>query len=251
MSPLEALLVFFAGIGAGAINAVVGSGTLITFPVLLAVGYPAVTANVSNAIGLVPGSVVGAIGYRDLLTGQRERAIRLGVVAFVGGTAGAIGLLLLPPGIFEAIVPAFIAFALVLIVFQTRLSAWFEARRTAATPAGGGKLTTIGMGVASAYGGYFGAAQGIIYVAILSTTLKEDLQRINALKNVLAAIVNGVAGVVFVIAAHVAWLPVLLIALGSALGGQLGARYGKRLPPGALRAIIVVVGVVAIVNLLT
>jgi uncharacterized membrane protein YfcA len=240
---LEAVAVTAAGIAAGTINTVVGSGTLITFPVLLAVGYAPVTANVSNTIGLVPGSVSGAIGYRRELAGQRSRMIRLGACSLTGGVLGAIALLALPDEAFETIVPAFIGLALVLIVFQPRLSAWLATRRRTRGATGTGVLA------AGIYGGYFGAAQGILLLSILGLTLPDDLHRINALKNVLATIVNGVAGMVFVFAAHVAWLPVALIAAGSAVGGQLGAAYGRRLPPRALRALIVVVGAAAIVRL--
>jgi uncharacterized membrane protein YfcA len=246
---LEAVAVTAAGIAAGTINTVVGSGTLITFPVLLAVGYAPVTANVSNTIGLVPGSVSGAIGYRRELAGQRSRALTLGACSHTGGIAGAVALLVLPDDAFETIVPVFIIIALVLIVAQPRLSTWLDARRSRRRPHGG-PATGAGVLAAGVYGGYFGAAQGILLLSILGLTLPEDLQRVNALKNVLATIVNGVAGLIFVFAAHVAWLPVALIAAGSAVGGQLGAVYGRRLPPAALRALIVVVGIVAIVRLL-
>jgi uncharacterized membrane protein YfcA len=240
---LEAVAVLAAGVAAGTINTVVGSGTLITFPVLLAVGYPPVTANVSNTIGLVPGSVSGAIGYRRELSGQRNRALALGACSLTGATLGAIGLLVLPNDLFETIVPIFIAAALILIVAQPVLSRWLEGRQAQHGTAPGVFVTGI-------YGGYFGAAQGILLLAVLGLTLSDPLQRLNALKNVLAAIANGVAGVIFVFAAHVAWLPVVLIAFGSAAGGQLGARYGRRLPPQALRALIVIVGVIAIIRLL-
>jgi uncharacterized protein len=249
VSVLEAVLVALAGVAAGTINTVVGSGTLVTFPVLLAVGYSPVTANVSNTIGLVPGSVSGAWGYRDQLVGQRRRAQRLGVASVTGGVTGAVLLLVLPASYFEAIVPVFIVIALVLIVLQPRLSARM-ARRRAEAPPHGGPWTSVGVFLTGIYGGYFGAAQGILLISVLGLTLPDDLQRINALKNVLAGLVNAVAGVVFIIAAHVAWLPVALIAGGSVVGGQIGARVGKRLPDPALRAIIVVVGVVAIVRLL-
>jgi uncharacterized membrane protein YfcA len=249
VSLLEAVLVALAGVAAGTINTVVGSGTLITFPVLLAVGYAPVTANVSNTIGLVPGSLSGAFGYRDELAGQRQRVLRLGSASLAGGITGAVLLLVLPASYFKAIVPVFIVIALVLIVLQPRLSTRLQARRDAAPPHGG-PLTAVGVYLAGVYGGYFGAAQGILLLSILGLSLPDHLQRINALKNVLAAIVNGVAGIVFVLVAHIAWLPVALIAGGSVIGGQIGARVGKRLPDAALRAVIVAVGIVAIVRLL-
>jgi uncharacterized membrane protein YfcA len=248
---LECVLVLAAGVFAGAINAVVGSGTLITFPMLLAVGYAPVVANVSNTIGLVPGSVSGAIGYREELAGQRRRVFVLASASLLGGITGAVLLLSLPSSAFEAIVPVLIALALVLVVLQPRLSSALAARRERARPHGGPLLWggVFGTGV---YGGYFGAAQGVILLALLGITIPdEDLQRLNALKNVLAAIVNGVAALIFVFAASVAWLPVLLLAAGSAAGGQLGAQIGRRLSAPVLRAVIVVVGVAAIVQLLT
>lgn len=247
LSLLEAVAVLLSGVAAGTINAVVGSGTLITFPTLLAVGYSPVTANVSNTIGLVPGSAAGAIGYRRELRGQGRRAVRLGVASVAGGIVGAVLLLELPEEAFTAIVPVFIAIALVLIVLQPRLSARLAARRRPGhEPHGPMAAATFGSGI---YGGYFGAAQGILLVALLGTMLPDDLQRVNALKNVLAGLVNLVAGVVFIAVADVAWGPVALIAAGSIVGGTLGARYGRRLPPAALRAVIVVVGTFAIVRL--
>jgi uncharacterized protein len=246
----HALGIFGAGIVAGTINTVVGSGTLFTFPVLLAFGYAPVTANVSNTVGLVPGSVSGAIGYRRELKGQTRRAIPLATASTIGGITGAILLLSLPPSAFKAIVPAFIAIALVLIVLQPRLSRALASRRTRGHDHVG-PVASASVFASGVYGGYFGAAQGILLLAILGLSLEgEDLQRINALKVVLAGLVNLVAGIVFVFAAHVAWLAALLIAIGSTIGGVLGARYGRRLPPAALRAVIVVVGIVAIVRLL-
>ena len=238
-----------AGVFAGAINTVVGSGTLVTFPVLLAVGYSPVVANVSNTLGLVPGSVSGAIGYREELAGQRRRVLVLSSASLLGGIVGAVLLLSLTGSAFEAIVPALIAVALLLVVFQPRLSRLLAARRTA-RPHGGPTLWggVFGTGI---YGGYFGAAQGVILLALLGITIpSEDLQRLNALKNVLAALVNGVAAVVFLFFASIAWLPALLLAAGSAAGGQLGARIGRSLSPPVLRGVIVVVGVAAIVQLL-
>jgi uncharacterized protein len=249
LSAGEIVWIALAGLGAGAINTVVGSGTLITFPVLLAFGYAPVTANVSNTIGLVPGSVSGAIGYRRELSGQRARAVRLGCMSAAGGITGAVLLLVLPASTFATIVPGFIAAALVLTLAQPRLNRWLAAHELdlehRAAP-----LVAALVYVTGVYGGYFGAAQGILLLAILGVSLAQSLQRTNALKNVLAGLVNGVAGVYFAFAAHVDWGPAAIIAVGSVLGAQLGARYGRRLPPAALRMVIVVVGVSAIVRLL-
>lgn len=252
MTLLECLLVLAAGVGAGTINTVVGSGTLITFPVLLGVGYSPITANVSNSLGLVPGSLSGAYGYRRELAGQRSRVIRYGTASLLGGATGAGLLFVLPAAAFEAIVPVMIALALVLVIFQPRLARALAARRHPDAPPREGGAGTFVLGyLTGVYGGYFGAAQGIILLAIFGLTLDEEMQRVNALKNVLAMIVNLVAGVVFLFIAHVAWEAVALLAVGSAAGGQLGARIGRRLPPRVLRTVIVVVGVVAIVQLLT
>ncbi|MEV8537150.1 sulfite exporter TauE/SafE family protein [Streptomyces sp. NPDC051211] len=250
----ESLAVFAAGVGAGTINTIVGSGTLITFPVLLATGLPPVTANVSNTLGLVPGSISGAIGYRKELRGQGPRVLRLGATSLVGGLAGAVLLLQLPSESFDMIVPVLIGLALILVVLQPRLAQALRARQQKAggsdpNPSGGPALHT-GMLLSSAYGGYFGAAQGVLYLGLMGLLLHEDLQRINAVKNVIAALVNGIAAVFFLFVAEFDWTAVLLIAVGSTLGGQIGAKAGRRLPPTALRAIIVAVGIIAIVQLL-
>jgi uncharacterized membrane protein YfcA len=245
----EIVAIALAGLAAGGINTLVGSGTLITFPVLLGFGYAPVTANVSNTIGLVPGSISGAIGYRRELRGQRERALRLGAMSVLGGLTGAILLLVLPASAFKAIVPVFIALALVLTVMQPRIAAWL-LHREIDLERHGSALTPLAVYLTGVYGGYFGAAQGIMLLAILGVALSQDLQRTNALKNVLAGVVNGVAGVYFMLVAHVEWAPAGIIAASSIIGAQLGARYGRRLPPAALRAVIVAVGTFAIIRLL-
>jgi uncharacterized protein len=246
---LEALAIFAAGMAAGTINTVVGSGTLVTFPVLLAFGYAPVTANVSNNVGLVPGSISGAIGYRRELEGQRRRVLRFGVASATGAVAGAVLLLELPSSAFKAIVPAFIVLALLAVVLQPRISAWLDSHHEEGV-SHEGTPTRLAVLVTGVYGGYFGAAQGIMLLAFLGVALNDDLQRVNALKNVLAGLVNLVAAVVFIAVAHVAWGAAALIAGGAVIGGQLGARYGRRLPPAALRVVIVVVGIFAIVRLL-
>jgi uncharacterized membrane protein YfcA len=244
----EALLVLAAGLAAGTINTVVGSGTLITFPVLLALGYAPVTANVSNNVGLVPGSASGALGMRRELAGQRPRLLRLGSASVLGGITGAVLLLVLPSSAFREIVPALIAIALVLVLAQPWLARRLEDRQDRHPH--GGPLVWLGVLGAGIYGGYFGAAQGVLLLGLLGSSLVEDLHRINATKNVLAGLVNGVAALVFIFSAHIAWLPAGLIAAGSTVGGQIGARTSRRLPPAALRAVIVVVGTVAIVRLI-
>jgi uncharacterized protein len=248
MTPIEAIVIIVAGLCAGTINTVVGSGTLITFPVLLAVGYPPVVANASNSIGLVPGGIAGAIGYRSELQGQRRRLIRLGACSLTGGVAGALLLLVLPPGVFKAVVPVLIAVALILVVAQPWLSRKLAERERHEHGGVGAMAAAFATGI---YGGYFGAAQGVLLVGLLGILINEGLQRLNALKNVLTAGVNLVAGVIFVLIADIDWWVVLCIAAGSTAGGVLGARIGRRLPPAVLRGVIVVVGLVAIVKLLT
>jgi uncharacterized membrane protein YfcA len=250
MTPLEALLVLVAGVGAGTINTLVGSGSLITFPVLLAVGFPPLTANVSNSLGLVPGSMSGAYGFRRELAGQRARAARFVPMTLLGSVAGAVLLLALPASAFDAIVPAFVALGVVLVVLQPRLSRWLARRRHPDTADGGGPPALAATFAVGVYGGYFGAAQGVLLLAVLGLALDDELRRVNALKVVLSGVANLTAAVVFVLAAHLAWDAVALIAAGSTLGGQLGARVGRRLPAPALRAVIVVVGLAALVKLL-
>ncbi len=315
---LQALAIFAAGLAAGTINTVVGSGTLITFPTLLAFGYPPVLANVSNNVGLVPGGFSGAYGYRAELAGQRRRLLRLGSASLCGGLVGAVLLLVLPAEAFKAIVPALIGIALVMVAFQPRLSKWVAARQQArgtapggdadSAPLAGGPGGTDGPGglvvpdiagvadepvsaggpgggtavrasaagavgvlrpvrqetalqvggpvlwvlvfLSGVYGGYFGAAQGVLLLGLMGVTFTDSMQRINAVKNVLAGLVNGVAAVVFICVTHIDWGVAGLIAAGAILGGQLGARIGKKLPPWGLRAAIICVGVAALVKLL-
>jgi uncharacterized membrane protein YfcA len=250
VSLLHAVAIFAAGIAAGTINTIVGSGTLVTFPLLLGLGYAPVVANVSNTVGLVPGAVAGAFGYRHELRGQARRTVPLAASSLAGAAVGAALLLILPASAFKAIVPVFIVIALVLIVAQPRLGPALERRRRAAR-ARAGPMPTVAIFASGLYGGYFGAGQGILLLAILGLSLDDELQRINAIKVVLQGVVNLVAAVVFVLAAHVAWLPALLIAVGSSFGGLIGAGAGRRLPAPALRAVIVAVGVIAVVRLVS
>ena len=243
---------FAAGVGGGAVNTAVGSGTLVTFPVLLATGMPPVTAAVSNALGLIPGNISGAIGYRRELAGQRRRVLRLGAASVIGGLTGAMLLLALPAGFFEAIVPVLIGCALVLVAFQPRISRRLKARRErTGRPAhpDGGPALFAGMALASVYGGYFSASQGTIYMSLMGILLDEDIQRLNAVKNIFVALVNSVAATFFLFAAEFDWTAVALLAVGSALGAQAGAAAGRRLSPAVLRSLIVVVGATAIVQL--
>ena len=247
MTVWEMLAVFMAGIGAGTVNTIVGSGTLITFPVLLAVGYPPVLANVSNSIGLTPGSISGAYGYRAELAGQGRRLVSLTVVSMLAALVGGLLLLRLPAEAFRGIVPVLIAVALVLVVLQPRLAARLAQPHDPRSR--GGLALHAGVFGSGVYGGYFGAAQGVLLIAILGVFLNESLQRINAAKNVLAGFVNGTAALLFIMLTDVAWVAAGLIAVGSVLGGIVGASVGRRIPPGLLRGLIVVVGALAIVKI--
>lgn len=247
MNLLHLVAVLAAGVAAGGMNAIVGSGSLITFPTLVALGYPPVVANVSNNVGLVPGSAAGTFGYRKELAGQRGRLLRLGGSSILGSLLGGILLIKLPPEAFQVIVPVLIVIALVLVVAQPRLSAWLERRETY-HPHGGAWLWA-GVFLSGVYGGYFGAAQGIVLIGLLAIFLGETLQRTNALKNALAGLVNGTAAALFIVFAHVDWTVALLIAVGSTVGGLLGSSFGRRLPPAVLRGVIVVIGLAAIVKL--
>jgi uncharacterized membrane protein YfcA len=252
VSGLEAVAVLLAGVAAGTINAIVGSGTLITFPTLLAFGVPPVTANVSNNVGLVPGNVSSVLGYRAELTGQRGRLVRLGAASLVGGLAGALLLLRLPASAFDAIVPALIGLGVLLVVIgpaiQRRVAARAESR--GGVPDHGVWWVWPAVLLTGVYGGYFGAAQGVLLMAVLGIGVADTLQRHNATKNVLALVVNAVAATVFVLVAEIDWTVVALIAAGSIVGGQIGSTVGRRMPPTVLRAVIVVVGLTALVVLL-
>lgn len=247
MSALEALAIAGAGLAAGTINTIVGSGTLITFPTLLAFGFPAVMANVSNSVGLVPGSLSGAVAYRRELRGQSRRLLVLCMASAAGGACGAGLLLALPGRVFRHVVPALILVACVLVVLQPRLAA---GRAREAHRPHGGPLLFGAVFATGVYGGYFGAAQGVILVSLLGIFLDDHLQRLNAAKNALTVLVNGVAAVIFVAASHVSWSAAGLLAAGAMVGGQLGGLVGRRLPSLWLRAVIVVVGLTAAIVLL-
>lgn len=246
MSLLEAAAVVAAGFWAGTINTIVGSGSLITFPTLVAVGFPPLTATVSNTVGLVPGNVTGVIGYRRELAGQRSRILRLGSASVLGAIIGASLLINLGGDVFEAVVPVLVLLGCALVALQPLIARWVKA---SGRHIDGGWVTrslVFGTGV---YGGYFAAAQGVILTAIFGLTLDEDLQRINAVKNVLVGLVNTVAAIVYLIVAPVNFQAVGLIAAGSVVGGVVGAKLARLLPSMLLRAVIVIVGVVAVITL--
>ena len=247
MTPGEYVAVFMAGGVAGMVNTIVGSGSLVTFPTLLAVGYPSVTANVSNTVGLVSGGVSGVIGYRRELAGQKRRAAAFACCTAVGALTGGILLLTLPTSVFDAAVPVLILFACALMAFKDRLTPKnLHGTQGHLVPASASAFFT------GIYGGYFGAAQGIILMSLLALFLPDGMQRLNALKNVLARVANAVAALLFVFAAHVAWEAAATIAVGSTIGAQFGATVGRRIPDEGLRWTVVIGGtIVAIILIAT
>jgi uncharacterized protein len=248
MSIPEALAIVGVGLAAGTINTIVGSGSLITFPTLLAFGFAPVVANVSNTVGLVPGSFSGAIAYRSELRGQRSRLLVLGAASVAGGITGAVVLLVLPGSVFRHVVPALILIACVLVALQPRLSARLSENRDRHVHGGPALFGSVFL--TGVYGGYFGAAQGVILLSLLGIFFADHLQRLNAAKNVLAFLANGVAALLFMVFAHIAWEAVGLLAAGSVVGGQVGGIVGRRLPAPLLRGVIIAVGVAAAVALL-
>ncbi len=244
---MDGVLVLLAGMGAGFINTVVGSGSLISFPTLVALGAPPLTANVTNNMGLLFGSLSGTWGYRAELAHQGPRLLRLLPVALLGAVTGATLLLWLPASAFEAIVPVLVGLAVLLVLVQP----WI-ASRVDLEHEGRFAPAAVGVFAASIYGGYFGAAQGVLLLGLLGVLLSGTLQELNAVKNALAAGVNLLAAVVFLTTApeHIDWASAAWLAVGAIVGGQLGARVGRRLPPRVMRGVVAVVGVVAIVVLL-
>jgi uncharacterized membrane protein YfcA len=253
------VVIALAGLGAGAINALVGSGTLITFPTLVALGYPPVTSTMSNAVGLVAGSLSGTWGYRAELAGQWDRLRWQIPASLAGAVLGAFLLLHLPEKVFAQVVPVLLVLALVLVVIGPRIQSWARRRAEDAgrspehvTP---GRMAVLVLGTFAigVYGGYFTAAQGILMVGVMGALLPESVQRMNAAKNLLTLVVNIVAAVSYTLVAfdRISWPVAGLIAAGSLVGGVIGARYGRRLSPNALRATIVVVGLIGLYRLLT
>jgi uncharacterized protein len=251
---IEAIAIFAAGVWAGGINVIVGSGTLVTFPTLLLFGYPPLTANVSNNLGMVAGGFSGIYGYRRELRPNKPILVRLAPASIAGALVGALLLLVLPAESFKAIVPVLIALGLVMVVIGPRV----QRAAAAARHEEGSEtmlsriLLTVGIFFLGVYGGYFGAAQGILLVGLMGMILSDGIQRLTAIKNVLATLVNLMAALTFIaVATHrIDWSVVALISCGTFLGGYLGAQFGRRLPPSVLRAFILVIGSLALVKLL-
>ena len=248
LGPPELALLAGAGLLAGAVNAVAGGGSLISFPALLAVGYPSVPANVTNNVALLPGYVGGTLAYRRELSGQRRRARALGATSAAGGLAGAVLLDVSPPGVFEAIVPFLILLSCALLVAQPAAARVVERRGHQGRPA----AVHAGTLLAAIYGGYFGAGLGIMLLAVLGAFLPDDMQRLNALKGLLSLVISAVAVVYFALFGPVAWAAAAIMAVASLVGGQTGVRLARRMSAGTLRWVVVVFGVsVAVVLLVT
>ncbi|MEQ4520572.1 sulfite exporter TauE/SafE family protein [Pseudarthrobacter sp. B907] len=252
MEFLSSVFIFFAGLWAGTINSVVGSGTLVTFPVLIALGFAPVTASISNATGLVAGSAAGAWGYRKELAGRRNQLLKLLPASLLGGISGAYLLLHLPEMVFQYAAPALIVVALLMVVFQPRLQRWVQTREQnpehAIRDKQHGILLVVLVYLAGVYGGYFVAAQGILLVGILGVFMAGTMQNANAMKNILVLGVNIVAAVSYLLFAfdRISWTAVGLIAVSSLIGGLIGARVGRRLSPTVLRGVIFTLGLVAL-----
>jgi uncharacterized membrane protein YfcA len=245
---VHAALAFAAiagGFAAGTMNAVVGAGSLVSFPALLAAGVPPLTANVTNTIGLLPGAVSAVHGYRDELRGRRASLLPLCVAGGIGGLLGGLLLLAFPSSTFEAVVPFLLVLAGVLTAIQPRVSRMVAARPSVSPH--GGPFLLAAVGLTAVYGGYFGAAQGVILLALLGAFLESDVQRANAAKNLIALVVNVVSGILFALRADVDWAVAALVAIGAVVGGTLGVRLARRLPPAAFRWFVVVVAVTAAV----
>ncbi|MEV7428159.1 sulfite exporter TauE/SafE family protein [Nocardioides sp. NPDC092400] len=250
---LEHVWVALAGFGAGLLTSTVGVASLLSFPVLLAVGLPPVVANVSNTVGLVPAGAGGAVGYRRELAVHPRLTARVIVLSALGGLGGAALLLALPSSVFEAVVPWLILGTCVLVAAQPRISAALRARHGPEERAPRLRLsapTTVFVVLTGVYGGYFGAGAGVMMIAVLALGLDVDLGVIAGIRTTSLMASNIVAGLVFTVVADVDWAVVAVLALSSVGGGYLGARIARRLPASVLRAAVLVAGVVAAVTLL-
>ena len=253
MTGLDYWAILATGVGAGVLTSTVGVASLLSFPVLVALGLPPVVANASNTVGLAPGAVSGSWGYRHQLREQPAVAVAVLVTCSLGSVAGAVLLLALPPGVFEAVVPWLILFTCLLVGAQPRISAWLRTRHGEDAPAPRTTMSRVTRAFATltgVYGGYFGAGSGVMMMAVLGLGLDLEFRVVNALKTLAVMSANVVAGSIFVVVADLEWSAVALLAVGSVVGGYAGARIGRVLPPALLRAGIVVAGIVAAVTML-
>jgi uncharacterized membrane protein YfcA len=234
---LELIAVAAAGAAAGAVNAIAGAGSLITFPTMVALGLPPISANVTNTVGIVPGAVGGALGYADLLREQRERLARLLAPMLIGAVAGTALLLLTSNAAFEAIVPVLIAASCLLLFFQPRLMARISHAGNEHSP-----FLTAGLLFSGAYGAYFGSAVSILLLALLALFVSDTLQHLNAIKILLVGFANLLAALVYAFLAPVEWRYVACLMVASLLGGRIGAHYARRVPSETLRVTVAALG---------
>jgi hypothetical protein len=243
----DALLVL-AGLGAGLFNGVAGGGTLITFPVLLALGYPALVANVTSTVGIWPGYLGGVAGFRREIAGHRRLLRTLVPVTVVGASIGAVLLLTTPSSAFTRLAPWLVLFASVLFALGPLLSRWLAGEDP--VPRSRPVVLGIGMFLAAVYSGYFGAAVGVIMLAVLGLTLPGTLTRDSGIRAVLSVLANGVAAIVFVIHGHLQWEAAGLVAAGCLAGGYLGAAVARKLPTSIFRMIVIAIGLATGIRLL-
>jgi hypothetical protein len=246
----DVVLLLAAGLGAGTVNGVAGGGTLVSFPALLATGLPALQANVTSTVGIWPGYLGGVAGFRSEVREQpRDRLGTLSGAAVLGAAVGSVLLLVTPVSAFKSLAPYLVLAACLLFSLQPLISRWMKARLAGAADEHL-RLATVGTVLGSVYGGYFGAGLGVILLALLGLTLPDDLVRTNGLRAALSLVVNCVAALVFLVAAHVAWSDAGLLAGSSLVGGYFGARLARRLPPVAFRLLVVTLGLVTAARLL-
>lgn len=254
MTPTDVLLVLAAGLGAGVLTSTVGVASLLSFPALLALGLPPVVANASNTVGLIPAGISGSFGYRRELREHPRITATVIVTCAIGAVGGAALLLLLDPSVFEAVVPWLILFTCLLVGAQPAISRWLRRRHDAANPPAPrtvmSPVTTFFATLVGVYGGYFGAGSGVMMVAVLALGLDIDLRVVNAVKTMSILVGNVVAGAIFVAVADLAWSAIGLLAIGSLVGGYVGARIGRRLPPTLFRVLVVIAGITAAVLML-
>jgi uncharacterized membrane protein YfcA len=244
------ILVGLAALAAGAVNALAGGGTLITFPMLTAVGIPAVAANVTNTVALCPGYIGGTLAQINDLRGQVKRLWIILPAGIIGGLIGGVLLLNTEEKLFTKLVPFLILLASGLLAVQDPIRGWLTRRmsRQGLPPgqsAGGTeKWTWLPVGLAAIYGGYFGAGLSVIVLAVLGLTLEDTLTRLNALKQIFAFSVNAAAAVFFLFSGRVVWPAAGIMAVGALIGGVLGGRLAGRVEPSTLRWMVVSIGVI-------
>lgn len=242
MTPEQGIVLGVAGFLGGAVNSVAGGGSLISFPALLAVGYPGVTANMTNTVALWPGYVGSSVAYRRELEGQRSRAVVLAATCIVGGLAGSVLLLTTPASVFKQTVPWLILLACALFALQP-LATRSLAKRQAPSKEHRSLGLHVAVLLAAIYGAYFGAGLGIVLLAVLGLAIPDSLQRLNGLKQVLSVVINSVAVVAYGVFGPVAWTAVAIMAVASLAGGRLGGGFARRLSPILLRVVVLGFGV--------